>query len=376
MVTVERRAAILRASENMPLQGTPEEIEELSNDKDFIRGAVRTYSYAFRFASDELKNDREFALELLRIPRPVMEDVSDELKNDGEFMLAAAEIYSYALSSASKELRNDREFMLKAAINGVYWNNNHPFGYASDELKNNGEFVFEIVRAEVGHLELEEAEKMKRNGQDPEPMLSATRMNRYSNMLSHMGEDLKNNREFMLQMAKEYRNTFEYASEELKNDREFVLEVIEHIPYGIHWIGNALIYAGKELRNDREFVLEVVKRRANNGAEFSKEVPADSDGLLIASDELKNDREFVLECEKWAPGTIYYASNALIQNNEFMEKCGEVSGIYVKKEQKQASPIDKQVLEALQDVEEAEGVLAGQESERTAKKEDDVVDSH
>ena len=60
------------------------------------------------------------------------------------------------------------------------------------------------------------------------------------------------------------------APEELKNDREFVLQAVKKD-------GTALQYASKELQNDREIVMQAVKQ---NGS-----------ALQFASEELQNDAE-------------------------------------------------------------------------------------
>jgi predicted RNA-binding protein (virulence factor B family) len=73
-----------------------------------------------------------------------------------------------------------------------------------------------------------------------------------------------------LKAVKQNGDSLQYASEELKNDKEVVLEAVKQY-------GRSLLYASEELKNDKEFVLEVVKQ---NG-----------DSLEYASEELKNDKE-------------------------------------------------------------------------------------
>ncbi len=46
--------------------------------------------------------------------------------------------------------------------------------------------------------------------------------------------------------------SLEYASEELRNDREIVLEAIKNSGY-------AILYASEELQKDRNFIMKAVK---------------------------------------------------------------------------------------------------------------------
>ena len=65
-------------------------------------------------------------------------------------------------------------------------------------------------------------------------------------------EELKRDRDFVLEAVKQNCNAIKYASEELKNDREIVLEAVKQN-------SRVLKYISEKLRNDRKFILEVVK---------------------------------------------------------------------------------------------------------------------
>ena len=62
----------------------------------------------------------------------------------------------------------------------------------------------------------------------------------------------------------------EYASEELRNDKEVVLEAVKKY-------GDALQFASEELRNDKEVVLEAVKENGNAIKYASPELQEDED---------------------------------------------------------------------------------------------------
>ena len=75
----------------------------------------------------------------------------------------------------------------------------------------------------------------------------------YGSGLKDAPEELKNDREFMLQAVKQDGNALLYASKELKNDREIVMEAVKQD-------GTALQYASAELKGNREIVMEAVKQ--------------------------------------------------------------------------------------------------------------------
>jgi hypothetical protein len=63
----------------------------------------------------------------------------------------------------------------------------------------------------------------------------------------------------------------DFASDQLKNDKDVVLEAVKQNDY-------ALYYASEQLKNDKDIVLEAVKQ--------------DGDAIRYASDELQNDPIF------------------------------------------------------------------------------------
>ena len=108
-----------------------------------------------------------------------------------------------------------------------------------------------------------------------------------------------------------------YASEELKRDKEVVLEAVKK------W-GEALEYASEEFKNDKEVVLEAVKN--------------DGYALKYASEELKNDKEVVLAAIRNTRYALEYASWRL-QNDEELKKIAAGS---IAKKSKSANEKDSQ----------------------------------
>lgn len=84
-------------------------------------------------------------------------------------------------------------------------------------------------------------------------------------------EKIKNNKKIILKI-KLFRDFLKSDNEELRKDKEIVIEVVKQD-------GRALEYASEELKSDKEIVIEAVKQ---NG-----------EALIYASDRLKNDAELI-----------------------------------------------------------------------------------
>ena len=87
----------------------------------------------------------------------------------------------------------------------------------------------------------------------------------------------------------------DYIPENLRGDKEIVIEAVKRD-------GWALEFASKELRNDKEVVIEAVKE--------------DGRALQFASEGLRSDLDIVLEAVRNREGAIKYASE------EIKEKIG------------------------------------------------------
>eukprot|EP00972_Heterocapsa_arctica_P011666 1709376-Heterocapsa_arctica.AAC.1 len=71
----------------------------------------------------------------------------------------------------------------------------------------------------------------------------------HSYTLQYAHEELRGDREFMLQASEYVGASLQYASLGLKGDREFILQAVMHNSSALH-------YASLELKGDREFILQ------------------------------------------------------------------------------------------------------------------------
>ena len=115
--------------------------------------------------------------------------------------------------------------------------------------------------------------------------------------LQYVPEELKGDREVVMEAVRQDGRALRFASEELKGDREVVMAAVRKS-------GSALRFASEELKGDREVVIEAVRK---NGT-----------ALRFASEELKVDREFVMAAviQDWRAHR--FASEELKGNREFV----------------------------------------------------------
>ncbi len=142
--------------------------------------------------------------------------------------------------------------------------------------------------------------------------------------LMHASEDLRRDREVVLEAVKQDGYALQLSSEELRGDREVVLEAVRQNGFALQCVsgvlredrevvleavkrnGNALQFASEELRGNHEVVLEVVRQNGYALRLSSEELRGDRESFLDrvrekgfvlrnTSDDLKRDREIVLE---------------------------------------------------------------------------------
>ena len=239
--------------------------ERLNSNKQYVIQAIGD-TLSFKNINNTLKNDREVVLTAVRKRGRYLREVSEDYKNDKEVVLAAIESYSInVLQYASPELKNDKEVVLAA----IKTSHGKALQYASPELKNDKEVVLAAIKQDAGSLQYA-SEELKN---DKEIVLSTLKCDILRNGARCIGEELRNNKEFMLEMINKYKLDAEYAGEDLKKDKEYMMASVKKR-------GASLYHASPELKNDKEVVLAAV----NNG---------NGDAIRFASPELKKDEDII-----------------------------------------------------------------------------------
>ena len=214
---------------------------------------------------------------------------SEELKNNKEIVLEAVKQNGWALEFVSQELRKDKEVVMTALQN-------------IDDL----EYFYEY-------------EDFYEEDDDDYSYESFSTNGEYRNILKFIGNNLKGDKEIILEAMKKDGWALKYASKELKNDEEVVMTAIKNISClekfrlfsdeGDSYNVRILHYASDELKNNKEFMLKTLKKDGELLQYASKELKSDKEvvmtavkqngwALAYASDELKNDKDIIIEAIK------------------------------------------------------------------------------
>ncbi|EFC36692.1 predicted protein [Naegleria gruberi] len=309
--------------------------KEFTADKEIVLSAANSPGFYFLYAAESLRSDRDFVLEIVKKKGDSLRDVSPQFKKDREIVYDAVksgralqyadpifwkdrEIATLAVSkdahslSSLTDLKEDREFILNC-ISGA--NNFFTFlDYVNSSLANDNDFIDELL-----DIQCKYSNAMWYSKEDFKA-LNASRQKRIVNIdpacfenISH--DELKTDRQLILDCILSERKVLENLNEEFRNDRELIrLAVKQH--YG------ALEYASDELKNDRELVLEAILFDSTNFTFASKElrmdteilectIIKDSTFLEYAPESVRRDREFVLRAIRNSFNTIsqYFGYN-------------------------------------------------------------------
>lgn len=300
--------------------------EELRMDRDFVKEMVKLEWVFFQWASEELKQDHNFVMEVMCIEGRSLEWASEELRGDRDIVMTAVGNYGDALEYASEGCRSDRDIVMTAAKN-----NPLALRWASRELRGDREIVMTTICKNGFALEYTSEECRS----DPCIVTTAVR---------NASRELQGNREMILAAI---RRSLLFASEELRKDRNFVMNLVGMQGQHLEWAsvelrgdqeivmtavrnhGNALQFASDECRSDRHIVRTATRKDPYAFRWASKELRGDRDIVLenmqkssvpiaFASEELKNDREFMMGAVTRDGRCLRHASEELKKDHELV----------------------------------------------------------
>lgn len=145
---------------------------------------------------------------------------------------------------------NDKEFVLDRVKKDGF-----ELKYASEELKNDKEVVLEAVKAIGEKTELKhELENVLNRGQELEleeillDLVKAYAIHEYDTPVGdYVSEKLRNNKEFMIEVVKQDGYALEFAGEEQKNNTEVVLEAGKQDGYALKFAGKKFVEKNSEI---------------------------------------------------------------------------------------------------------------------------------
>ena len=212
------------------------------------------------------------------------------------------------------DYRDEEQFVIDA----VRIDNNN-FQYASDRLRNDPEFVSDFLRRhELGVFEHIGSELYE----DREFMLEATRIHSYC--FREVPTEFKEDKEFVLEAVSQNGSLLELTSDELRDDPEVVMTAVNNYSWAIRYASNRLLddeeFMFEPLHNVNPEILDFASDRLKEDREFiSKLIFEGCCSIKHIADDLKADRELMLEAVQWATGKpLEHADESLKEDRDFM----------------------------------------------------------
>ena len=168
-----------------------------------------------------------------------------------------------------------------------------PFDYVTDK-----KLMLEVIKQDAYNIINDESGELRYEREE---------------VLHYASEELRKDRELVLEAVKQDGNAFPYASKELWKDKAVVLAAVKNAGNVLECIEDDCYYEDGTLNeeklknsmcNDREVVLAAVRQ---NGT-----------ALQFASEELRKDKEIALEAVKQDDSALKYISNELMSDEKFL----------------------------------------------------------
>lgn len=289
------RTFVLEVLKNNPLDLKYVD-KSLLSDKKLVLTAISLNGYSLEYADEILKKDKEVVLSAVSNSGGALQFVDNELKKDRQIVMQAVSTDGNALRYADPIFWKDREIVM-TAINGSAY----ALEYADISLRQDREIVLKIA-----------------NSYDSRAIMFAV-------------DDLKKDRELVLQAIKSDPSAFDFIDSSLKRDKHILSEVLSSI-----FLSDAIMYVDNKLKNDREFVRNVLSRNGNFYEYISPELKKDRELILLTlsydnldnnvlfnlfsnlDDKLKNDREILTLGLKRNVNVLYYTNESIKKDKKFM----------------------------------------------------------
>jgi len=271
-------------------------INHFCDDEDMMIAAVKYQPNIFRYASTRLKDNENVVKSCIASAglryeiNIIFNFVSERLKDNKEFVLKLAESYNI-LEDVSDSLKDDEDVVFSCVASSHRLRIDNNFNLASERLKNNKEFVLKLAK--------------------------------FFSILKDVSETLKHDKDVVLACFKTYYHQFKDASTRLKNNKDFIMELITK-QCGVYQ------YISMNLQNDIDVIRAALncERPASKILEligvryYKKKMMKDiltavskcGNILKYADYQLKDNINVVLLAVKNNGWVINYASKSLQKN--------------------------------------------------------------
>lgn len=252
-------------------------------DKEIVLTATKQYWNAFYFADEKLKDDDEMVLEAVEENGLILGYVGDSMRKNRNVVLKAIEKNGAALLYADVTLRADKEIVLKAVKS-----NPEAITFIDIGLITDREVVLEFIRSSVSRR----------------------------NIIAEGDDILIVSRDVMTEAVDICWAAFVLSTEDMKTDKEFVLDIVKRN-------GLTIIFAGDSLKNDPE-ILAMASKQLNNSETMTYRdivlLAVKEDGWILeyCDNILNKDKEIVLTAGKNWQYVFDYIDDELRKDKEVM----------------------------------------------------------
>lgn len=229
--------------------------EDIKKNDDMMRKLIDIHAMAFTEASSNIKKDRELIVRLLSSGAYyIFDDIDEQLKQDRNICLFAAQ-HGVSLSDMPEKFHDDRDIVL-AAVKNDYTN----FEFASKKLQNDYEIALIVFQGYA--LDDEKRE----------------------DTLDCLGNGLRNNFDFMIDIIKINGENFRYASDNLTNNRRFVLAAIRNSKEYPDEIDERFLY-------DKEILREIKRKHPKDYEIYTTEYDDEITQIVAQNEDYFNEPE-------------------------------------------------------------------------------------
>ena len=240
--------------------------------------------------SEKVKGNKQLALELLNAQHDVLEYLSDDLKDDIEIVRIAVRNDIDQLQYASDNIKSDKSFVLNTlksynrSKRGIFY-----LKYLPDLLKDDDEIVFEAVRINGSNI-YDVSNKLKENrelavlaAQSEAHLLQ----NDYKIKTPKLNPDFRKDEEIVLTiLAYEGIYGIEYADEKFRGDEDIMMDCVAY-SY------STFEYATQKLKNNIEYLKKLKEISLDIFEWVSEEVKSQ---ILSIKYQTKTYRSRKIEC--------------------------------------------------------------------------------
>lgn len=198
--------------------------EELRSDEQVVDFAVGLNGWAISFASAQLKANKKLVIKAMKKDGAAFECLDQSMRSDKEVVLAALQSNRKVLKYVGSRLQNDKEIIRAAIIKPGEFDMANNFEFASNELKDDEDFVKEFLMKSIDVFRF----ASERVCSKKEIAMLAAGISSWA--ISYASAQLRADEEFVMASVKKNGGTLKSADSSLKDKEEFVLAAIKNSP--------------------------------------------------------------------------------------------------------------------------------------------------